>query len=98
MKNQVTEHAEETQSITEFFSVSLCAISVNLCVPNLDFFSALLVTKQPATHLPDARPGHVDHHFSASLQRLVHLFPHVMVEEGQRSIRIAVDQHAVQIE
>jgi hypothetical protein len=42
MKNQVTEHAEETQSITEFFSVSLCAISVNLCVPNLDFFSALL--------------------------------------------------------
>jgi hypothetical protein len=42
MKNQVTEHAEETQSIAEFFSVSLCAISVNLCVPNLDFFSALL--------------------------------------------------------
>jgi hypothetical protein len=42
MKNQVTEHAEETQSITEFFSVSLCATSVNLCVPNLDFFSALL--------------------------------------------------------
>ena len=47
MKNQVTEHAEETQSITEFFSVSLCAIlrnafRLNLCVPNLDFFSALL--------------------------------------------------------
>ena len=47
MKNWITEHAEETQSITrtavrEFLSVSLCAISVKLCVPNLDFFSALL--------------------------------------------------------
>jgi hypothetical protein len=42
LKNPYTEGTEETQSITEHFSVPLCAISVELCVPERDFFSTLL--------------------------------------------------------
>jgi hypothetical protein len=41
LKKGAQSHTEETQRFTEFLSVPLCAISAKLCVPNLDFFSAL---------------------------------------------------------
>ena len=47
MKDQVTEHTEETQSITEFFSVSLCAISESLCLLSY-FVSTLLGSLYPS--------------------------------------------------
>jgi len=55
------------------------------------------VPKQLPGNLLDARPGHVDHHLSPPFQRLVHPFPHVLVEEGQRSVPISVDYDPVQI-
>jgi len=42
MKNPYTENTEETLSFTEYFSVSLCVISVRLRVPNGGFFISLL--------------------------------------------------------
>jgi len=65
------------------------AILLSLCSP---------LAEQVAAGLPDARPGYLDHHLSASLQRLVDLFSQVPVEELQRPCLVPIHDDAAQIQ
>jgi hypothetical protein len=51
-----------------------------------------------AADVRDARPGHLDHHFSAAFQQIACGAFEVRLEPGQRTVRIVIEQDADQLD
>jgi hypothetical protein len=54
--------------------------------------------KEIAADLRDARPGHLNHHFSTAFQQIARFVFEVRFEKGQRAVGIVVQQHPDQLD